>query len=68
MSANVTIYALQRVLFHLSENQQGKQPRYRMHNGCFQARAQARVIVKRLLREQENGTAAMWQEWKDAPQ
>jgi hypothetical protein len=68
MTANLALtqYALRRVLFHLSEEEQGKQPRYRTHNGCFQARAAARVIVKHALRTQEQLAEAQWREVRDA--
>lgn len=61
----VTIYALQRVLFHLSEDEQAKQPRYRVHSGYFRARAEARVIVKRRLHFAEQSAAILWEAAKD---
>jgi hypothetical protein len=61
---SVTIYALNRVLFHLSEPQQAEMPRYRTHNGCFAARAAARVIVKRTLRAAEVTVASQWDDLK----
>jgi hypothetical protein len=68
MSANlaVTIYALRRVLLHLSEVEQAKQPRYRTHNGAFQGRAAARVIIKRRLAVEEGEAAVLWAEAKEA--
>jgi hypothetical protein len=66
MSANlsVTLYALQRVLFHLSEDNQAEQPRYQTHNGAFFGRAAARVVVKRVLRSIEQDIAVAWDEAK----
>jgi hypothetical protein len=62
MSTNlaVTIYALGRVLHHLSEEEQGKQPRYRVHDGCYKARAAARVIIKRRIAETEQVIQMAW--------
>ena len=68
LSAEIlTVHALQRVLFHLSEDQQAPQPRGSDRCVCcIVARAQARVTVKRLLREAESIVGLSWQAAKDA--
>jgi hypothetical protein len=67
MSANpaLTIYALQRVLFHLGEDQQARQPGDYIINGAFAGRAAARVEVKRRLAFAELSAARAWQAAKD---
>lgn len=64
MDIAVTIFALNRVLSRLSEDEQSRQPGY--DAGNFQARAQARVIVKQLFRLSEASVRAHWQARKDA--
>lgn len=61
----LTIHALTRVLHHLSEDEQVKQPRYVTRDGHFQARAAARVIIKRRLAFAEQSAAILWQVAKD---
>jgi len=55
-------HALSRILHHLSEDEQAKQPRYRVHSGAFTARAAARVIVKRKLAAFQQIAELRWQE------
>lgn len=72
MSANVGLdvalshYALERVLFHLSEDEQAKQPRYSVHSGRLQARAAARVLVKRQLALTRAYAALLWRAAKES--
>lgn len=73
MSANndaLTLYALNRVLFHLGEDQQWRFPslnRTALELGQYESgRAAARVIVKRRIAATENNASGLWQEAKDA--
>ncbi len=61
----VRLYALQRVLFHLSEDQQARQPDY-LAGEYFQARAAARVIVRRHLKLTEGLISLFWKISKEA--
>jgi hypothetical protein len=74
---SVTVYALQRVLMHLGEDQQSPKPEefycaenyltaWRWYVENFVARAAARVIVKRELRAADGNAAGAWQAAKDA--
>jgi hypothetical protein len=68
MSANndVTRYALNRILEHLSESNYAPLTTCNASLKAFQGRAAARVIVKRALRNSEGEASALWHLAKDA--
>jgi hypothetical protein len=61
MNTALTMYTLDRVLFHLGEEQQVKNISLADYADNFPARAEARVIVKRLLRSITVDAAVAWE-------